>query len=599
MNLFSRALLALALVPLTLGASLAQAAPFDTSAVPERRAAAHLPAHWDRGAFMEIFVRAYQDSDGDGVGDLRGLISRLDYLQDLGIRGIWLMPVTRSADRDHGYATTDFRDIEPDYGTLADFDELLKQAHARGIGVITDYVINHSSHQHPAFQEALKGPDNPWRDWFVWSQDAPVGWDIWGKNPWYHVAAKPWEWTGDPKDLPPAPPGAQDFYFGTFGPHMPDFNMRKPEVVNYHLDSLRFWLNRGLDGFRLDAVPHLIENNAKDWNDQPESRRLTRQLQDLIRSYPGRMVVCEATASPRDWGDPAVCGGAFAFGHVHHYVKAARGEAESVQALATYFRTAPATMATFVSNHDRFAGDRLWDQVGGDMARYKLAAAGYLLQPGTPYIYYGEEIGQAGVMTLEKDLPLRAPMSWAPDAATGGFTRGTPFRPVAPNVLTHNAQAQAQDPRSILAFYKAMLALRNTRGSIARGSFDHSFADGLVLGFQRRLERERTVVLINYGTGLASVRVPDLPAGQALRSAYPAGGALSARIGKDGSATVHLAPLSVRVFDVGSAQGAQAKPPAKKGAHKEGHKGTKKVVKPGAKGSRAGEVAKGAKASKG
>ena len=588
MKLPSLGLLALALAPLALGA-----APFDTTPVPERRAAAHLPAHWDRGAFMEIFVRAYQDSDGDGVGDLRGLISRLDYLKDLGIRGIWLMPVTRSADRDHGYATTDFRDIERDYGTLADFDELLKQAHARGIGVITDYVINHASHQHPAFQQALKGPgpDNPWRDWFVWSQDAPVGWDIWGKNPWYHVAAKPWEWTGEPKDLPPAPPGAQDFYFGTFGPHMPDFNMRKPEVVNYHLDSLRFWLNRGLDGFRLDAVPHLIENNAKDWNDQPESRRLTRQLQDLIRAYPNRTVVCEATAEPQAYGDPAVCGGAFAFGYVHHFVKAAQGEAASVKELAAYYRQARPTMATFVSNHDRFAGQRLWDQVGGDTARYKLAAAGYLLQPGTPYIYYGEEVGQGGVTTLKDDLPLRAPMSWTPDAATAGFTRGTPFRPVAPNVLTHNAQTQAQDPRSILAFYKAMLALRNTRASIARGSFENSFADGLVLGFQRRLESERTVVLINYGTGLASVRVPDLPAGQALRSAYPAGGALSARVGRDGSATIHLAPLSVRVFDVGSAQGAEAKPTSKKG--------TKKAAKPGAKGSKTHKAAKGSKPAKG
>jgi alpha-amylase len=588
MKLLSVGLLALALAPAALGA-----APFDTTPVPERRAAAHLPAHWDRGAFMEIFVRAYQDSDGDGIGDLRGLISRLDYLKDLGIRGIWLMPVTRSADSDHGYATTDFRDIEPDYGTLADFDELLKQAHARGIGVITDYVINHASHQHPAFQQALKGPgpDNPWRDWFVWSQDAPVGWDIWGKNPWYHVAAKPWEWTGDPKDLPPAPPGAQDFYFGTFGPHMPDFNMRKPEVVNYHLDSLRFWLNRGLDGFRLDAVPHLIENNAKDWNDQPESRRLTRQLQDLIRAYPNRAVVCEATAEPQAYGDPAVCGGAFAFGYVHHFVKAAQGEAASVKELAAYYRQARPTMATFVSNHDRFAGQRLWDQVGGDVARYKLSAAGYLLQPGTPYIYYGEEVGQAGVNTLEGDLPLRAPMSWQPDAAGAGFTRGTPFRPAAPNVLTHNAQTQAQDPRSILAFYKAMLALRNTRASIARGSFENSFADGMVLGFQRRLERERAVVLINYGTGLATVRVPDLPAGQALRSAYPSGGALSARVGRDGSATIHLAPLSVRVFDVGSAQGAEAKPAAKKGV--------KKAVKPGPKGAKTNKAAKGSKSAKG
>jgi hypothetical protein len=248
-------------------------------------------------------------------------------------------------------------------------------------------------------------------------------------------------------------------------------------------------------------------------------------------------------------------------------------------------------MATFVSNHDRFAGQRLWDQVGGDIARYKLAAAGYLLQPGTPYIYYGEEVGQAGVNSLEGDLPLRAPMSWQPDAAGAGFTRGTPFRPVAPNVLTHNAQTQAQDPRSILAFYKAMLALRNTRASIARGSFENSFADGLVLGFQRQLERERTVVLINYGTGLASVRISDLPAGQALRSAYPAGGALSARVGRDGSATIHLAPLSVRVFDVGSAQGAKAKPAAKKGA--------KKAAKPGPKGAKTNKAAKGSKPAKG
>ena len=571
------------------GATGLRAAPvLDTSPVPARHGTAHLPPHWDRGAFMEIFVRAYQDSDGDGIGDLRGLISRLDYLKDLGIRGIWLMPITRSADGDHGYATTDFRDIEPAYGTLADFDELLRQAHARGIGVITDYVINHAAHQHPAFQQALKGPgpDNPWRDWFVWSQDAPQGWDIWGKNPWYHVAARPWEWTGDPKDLPPAPPGAQDFYFGTFGPHMPDFNMRKPEVVNYHLDSLRFWLNRGLDGFRLDAVPHLVENNANDWNDQPESRQLTKRFQDLIRAYPNRTVVCEATAEPQAYGDPAVCGGAFAFGYVHHFVKAAQGEAASVQQLAEYYRKARPTMATFVSNHDRFAGQRLWDQVGGDVARYKVAAAGYLLQPGTPYIYYGEEVGQAGVPGLDGDLPLRAPMSWRPDAAGAGFTSGNPFRPVAPNVLTHNAQTQAQlqaqDPRSILSFYKAMLALRNTRPSIARGSFEHSFADGLVLGFQRRLESERTVVLINYGTGLASVRVPDLPPGQALRSAYPAGGALSARVGRDGSATLHLAPLSVRVFDIGSAQ-AQAAPAA-------GRKGVN-----ASKATKATKAAKGAK----
>jgi glycosidase len=532
--------------------SVSRAAPVDISPVPPRIAAPHLPEHWDRGVFMEIFVRAYQDSDGDGIGDLRGLISRLDYLQDLGIRGIWLMPVTRSADRDHGYATTDFRDIEPDYGTLADFDELLRQAHARGIGIIVDYVVNHASYQHPAFQQALKDPSGPWRDWFIWLPEQPAGWDIWGKVPWYHVGSRPWEWKGEARDLPPPPAGARDFYFGTFGAHMPDFNLRRPEVVDFHLDSLRFWLNRGLDGFRLDAVPHLIENNAKDWNDQPESRRLTRRLQDLIRAYPRRAVVCEATASPQDWGDPEVCGGAFAFGYVHHFVEAARGKAESVAQLAEYYRRARPTMATFVSNHDRFAGDRLWDQLGGDEARYRLAAAGYLLQPGTPYIYYGEEVGQAGLPGMSGDAPLRAPMSWTADPATAGFTTGRPFRPVAPNVRTHNAAAQQADPQGIRAFYKAMIGLRNARPSIARGSFEHSFADGLVLGFQRALDDERTLVLINYGTTAATVRMPGLAPGRAARSLYPQEAALQTLTGTGDSAELRLPPQSVRVLDVGA-----------------------------------------------
>jgi alpha-amylase len=527
---------------LVAAAGAAAAQIIDTSAVGKpRHLKPHLPPQWQHGAFMEIFVRAYQDSDGDGGGDLRGLISRLDYLKELGIKGLWLMPVSPSADGDHGYATTDFRAIEPAYGTLADFDELLKQAHRRGIGIIVDYVINHAAASHPMFTEALKGPANPFHAWFVWSEDAPPGWDIWGKYPWYHTASEPWTFKGDLKTLQ-APAGAKGFYFGTFGPHMPDFNFRHPPVLDYHLNSLRFWLNRGLDGFRLDAVPHLVENNAKDWNDQPESRRITKQVQDLILSYPRRYVVCEATAKPVDYGDPALCGGAFAFGYVQHFVGAALGRPESVQKLAGYYRSERATMATFVSNHDIFAGKRLWDQVDGDEAAYKLAAAGYLLQPGTPFIYYGEEVGQAGVGTLQGDLPLRAPMSWTADAATAGFTTGTPFRPLAPNAATHHAAGQQRDPQSIRAFYRAMLALRNQRPSIARGSFEHAFADGLVLGFQRRLGRERTLVLINYGRSEATVAVPGLAPRQRLRALHGA-----ARIG----ATATLPPRSVQVVAIG------------------------------------------------
>ena len=162
----------------------APAAAIDTRPVPADRQPLGLPEHWDRGVFMEIFVRAYQDSDGDGHGDLRGLISRLDHLQDLGVRGLWLMPITANADGDHGYATTDYRAIDPRYGTLADFDELVREARRRGIGIVMDYVINHAAAEHPMFRLARQGPGAPFRDWFVWSESKPQGWDIWGVDPW-------------------------------------------------------------------------------------------------------------------------------------------------------------------------------------------------------------------------------------------------------------------------------------------------------------------------------------------------------------------------------------------------------------------------------
>jgi glycosidase len=539
-------LLRATLVALFAAAGTALAAPVDLSPVPARPSAVRLPADWHRGAFMEVFVRAYQDSDGDGVGDLKGLTSRLDYLKDLGIQGLWLMPIQANADRDHGYATTDFRAVAREYGTLADFDRLLRESGKRGIGVIIDYAVNHSAVQHPLFVAARTDPTSPWRDWYVFSDEEPLGWDIWGKNPWYANRTESWIHVGEAKDTPRPPAGTRDWYFGTFGPHMPDFNLRNPKVVDYHLASLRFWLNRGLAGYRLDATPHLIENNAKDWNDQPESRRLTKRIADMIRSYPNRYVVCEATAKPQDWGDEQVCGGAFAFGYTQHFVRAARGEAESVKQLADYFKTASPAMATFVSNHDIFAGRRLWDQVGGDVARYKLAAAAYLLQPGTPFIYYGEEVGQAGATGpgMTGDFPIRSPMSWTP---TGGFTSGSqPFRPLAPNVATQNAHLQRLDPDSIFHFYKAMLALRNTRASIARGSYEHAFADGLVLGFQRALGTERTLVLINYGTQARRVTLPGVGNEAVLASLFPSNQPA------ERGAVVALAPQSVRVFDLTS-----------------------------------------------
>ncbi len=544
---FSRCVAGCGLLLATLCTTAAPAV--DTRPVAPLLRKSPMPAHWQHGAFMEIFVRAWKDSNGDGIGDLKGLTQTLDHLKALGIRGIWLMPSTQNADGDHGYATTHFRAIAPEYGTLADFDELIKAAHRRGIGVVMDCVINHSAASHPMFEQARRGPEAPYRDWFVWRDTAPAGWDIWGKYPWYHVGAEPWNRTGEVKDMPLAAAGARDFYFGTFGPHRPDFNFNNPAVLDYHLASLRFWLNRGLDGYRLDAVPHLIENDATDWNDQPQSRAITQQLQAQIKQYPQRYVVCEATASAQDYGDPALCGGAFAFGYVHHFVGAAMGKAESVQAVASYYLKARPTMATFVSNHDIFAGQRLWDQVGGDERRYKLAAAACLLQPGTPFVYYGEQLGQAGVHTLRGDLPLRSPMSWTANRHTAGFSSGRPFRPVAPNVHTHNLRAQQAQPGSIYHFYKSMIGLRNRWPSIARGSYENAFAQGLVASWQRKLGAEHTLVLINYGSSSADTTVPALPAGARLHTLWPRAAA-AVRVGRDGQTQLRLPAQSMRVLGV-------------------------------------------------
>ena len=521
----------------------------DLSAVPMRDRGSALQAGWQQGAFMQIFVRAYADSDGDGIGDLRGLTGRLDHLQRLGVRGLWLMPLMPNADGDHGYATTDFRAIAPEYGTLADFDELIRQAHARGIGVVMDYVLNHSAAEHPMFVEARRGPGSAFRDWYVWQHEAPQGWDIWGKNPWYHVGASPWLHRGEVKHLPPVPAGARGFYFGTFGPQMPDFNFRHPAVMAYHADSLRFWLNRGLDGFRLDAVPHLIENNARDWNDQPESRALTRQVQSLVKAYARRVSFCEATAEPRDYARPELCGAAFAFGIENQWVKAARGDAAALAKLVAYLASAPATLGLFVSNHDQFAGRRLWDQVGGDETLYRLVAATYLLMPGTPFIYYGEEIGQAGAEGLQGDQQLRGPMSWTGDATNAGFSSGRPFRALSSNRVTHHLAAQQADAHSLLAHYQALLALRNHHPALAGGSFERPVAAGATFSVQRRLADEHLLLAYNYGQAAAKLAVAGLPVGARLLPLRPGQVAIPAADAQ-GATTVPLAAQSFALWRV-------------------------------------------------
>jgi alpha-amylase len=395
----------------------------DMGAVNAGSTASTLPAGWQNGAFMEIYVRGYKDSNGDGKGDLQGLISKLDYLKDLGITGIWLMPTTDSADKDHGYAVKNFRAVETDYGTMADFDLLLTEAHKRGIGVIMDYVINHSSSDHPLFKNAASSAGNTQRDYFIWQPSRPTGWNIYGSDPWYYAGS--------------------GYYFAGFWSGMPDFNWKSSQVETFHHDNMRFWLNKGVDGMRFDAVGNLVENGPSAWESQPENHVLMGKVQQLFNGYSQRYMVCEAPAAPRAFAASTSCGSAFAFDLKDAIVGAAKGQTSSIQALSQYFVSAPQTMATLVSNHDAFAGNRLWNQVQGDAAKYKLAAASYLLLPGTPFIYYGEEIGMANGLNLTGDWALRTPMSWTADKS--GFTSGTAFRNLSSNV----AAQKTQPPRSV------------------------------------------------------------------------------------------------------------------------------------------------------
>ncbi|MBS0440632.1 MAG: alpha-amylase [Proteobacteria bacterium] len=510
------------------GGSTGPLPSFDTSAVAAADAGGMPNADWRAGPFAEIFVRGYQDSDGDGIGDLKGLTSRLDYLKDLGVTGIWLMPITRSQDQDHGYAVSDYRNVEAAYGSLADLDTLVAQAHQRGIGVVLDYVMNHSAAQHPAFVNANSGSGNAYRNWYIFNSPCPGGWSIYGNNPWRS--------------------GTDGCYFAPFWDQMPDFNLKNTTVVTWHQDNLRFWLNRGVDGFRFDAVGNLVENGPSAWENQPENFTLMGNIRDMVGgSYANRFLVCEGPSAPLAFA--TACGSAFAFGHQSDLINAAKGDTTAIANLANYFRTAPAAMSTMLSNHDSFAGQRAMDQFNGDEAQYKLAAATYLLQPGTPFIYYGEEIGMRGASANIGDDPkLRTPMSWtSSNTGSGGFTTGTPFRALSSNVATNNVQVQQANNTSLLSWYKAVIAARQANPALRSGTHVSATATGTTLSFQRATSSQRAVVMINYGSGPALVSASGLPANGLLTSVFPPGGP-DANIDAGGTASATIPAQSLRVF---------------------------------------------------
>ena len=452
--------------------------------------------------FYEVFVRSFQDSDGDGKGDLKGLERRLDYLQDLGVDALWLMPVFDSPSY-HGYDTTDYEKINPDYGTNEDFARFLEQAHRRGIRVVVDLVLNHTSWKHPWFVESASSPSSPRRDWYVWSP-TDLGWH----QPWNASSPSTWHEKN----------GA--YYYGLFWAGMPDLNFRTPAVREEAKRLAALWLSRGVDGFRLDAARHLIEDGPGEHgqNDTPETHAFWKEFSAHVRKVkPDAALVGENwTETPiiaSYYGSTdAVPGGDelplnFDFPLASRIIKGVKAEdaAPIAEKLAEVQRTYPrgATDVPFLTNHDQ---RRVASELGGDPGKLRSAAAVLLTLPGTPFLYYGEEVGLENGPGND-DKFKRTPMPWD-DTPGGGFTTGRPWFPFAPGRERANVAAQERDPGSLLSRYRALLRLRHSSGALRRGALQILQGKGPVLAYACTEGDERVLVTHNLGDAQQALALP-------------------------------------------------------------------------------------------
>jgi glycosidase len=393
--------------------------------------------------FYEVFVRSFADSDGDGIGDLRGVIDRLDELQALGVDALWLMPVAESPSY-HGYDVTDYEAIEPDYGSLEDMRDLMVAVDARNMHVIVDLVMNHTSIEHPWFQDA-RTPGSEHDDWYVWSDSPPAFAGPGGRPVWH--------------------PDGDRWYYGYFWEGMPDLNVTNP-AVSVALDEVaRFWLDDvGVDGFRLDAARHLIEDGSTLEN--------TDATFDWLRGFNERIPaddlvlgeVWDATSMASRYVREGALDLTFDFDLAAQFLGAVRsGDAASLRYTqgAVGEAYAGADYAAFLTNHDQ---DRTFDVVDRDVAKAKQAATLLLTDPGIPFLYYGEEVGLRG---RKPDERIRTPMPWTGEAPGYGFTTGEPWQPMADDVATANVAAQVDDPDSLWSHYQALIALRRSVPALA------------------------------------------------------------------------------------------------------------------------------------
>ncbi|MDD2521423.1 MAG: alpha-glucosidase [Anaerolineaceae bacterium] len=485
---------------------------------------------WKNGIIYQIYPRSFQDTNGDGIGDLAGIIQHLDYLQDLGVDGIWLSPINPSPDVDFGYDVADYHTIDPKFGNLQDFDRLLQEAHKRDLHIIMDLVLSHTSDQHRWFQESKKSVNNPYHDWYVWHDPAPKGgvpnnWlSIWGGSAWEYDE------------------NLGQYYYHMFSKHQPDLNWHNPDVRSTMLDVFRYWLDKGVDGFRLDVFNNYFQDAQFRDNplkpgfsldkvlgkfdayehiydtSQPEMIGVVEDIRRIMNSYPERYVVGETflvdSATARTFIGPnglhagfdyAFCNSplsARAFGKAIQYWDALHGE----DAWPNYF----------FNNHDTPRSTTRFAK-GDNDAIPKLLLAMQLTVRGTPYLYYGEEIGMRDIK-LHRSQTLdpfhqgrdgcRSPMQWN-SRLNAGFSSGKPWLPVNQDYIVRNVESQAASTASLLAFYKELIQLRREHPALNAGKLEMTEAgNDDILVYQRQADEEKMLIVLNFSKQIVSYQLP-------------------------------------------------------------------------------------------
>ncbi len=455
------------------------------------------PSWWNDAVFYQIFVRSFFDSNRDVKGDLNGIVEKLDYLNDgdaattddLGVTGIWLMPVTESPSY-HGYDVVDYFSVERDYGTNEDFKRLVEEAHKRGIRVIVDLVMNHTSRQHPWFESARSEEDSPYHNYYVWSENDPGYKSPWGSRVWHRL-----------------PSG---YYYGIFWEGMPDLNYENPAVTEEMREVVRFWLEEmGVDGFRLDGIKHLIEDGPKQEN-TPDTHEWLSEFHTFYKDVNTDAVTVGEVWSPTRDVVPYIGGEldlAFEFDTAEAMLRSAKYEDKNpilrAHRLITE-RYPPNQFATFLTNHDQ---ERVMSQLAENVDHARTAASLLLTGPGVPFIYYGEEIGQVGA---KPDQNIRTPMQWTDDD-NAGFTSGLrAWQTPQSSYRDVNVVAQTDDPESLLSHYRRLVQARNDHEALRVGDWSEVEVENRrVYASLRHSDDETLLVLIN----LSGARISDYALG--------------------------------------------------------------------------------------